>query len=125
MKTTSILAIFATALLTVNIQAAGPKGGSTRPEEHLRPQNVSTEINQFHTCSSCAAMSGSEEMTSGFCQEGKELTCQSCKSKTVVHRLDKARPQPKGKAARNTIVVNQHGENCLIVSKAVSHSDNS
>lgn len=125
MKTTSVLAILATALLTVNIHAAGPKGGSTRQEQQTAPQHLATDVdtgaaNANVACSSCAAMSGSSEMAMKFCQVGTEITCPSCKAKTVVHKLDKARPQPSGKAARNVILVNEHGENCLIVSKAVS-----
>lgn len=128
MNSKPILAGLIAALFALNSYAAGPKGGATRPEEHLALESDYTEISKgdqlVMACKVCDAMSvvtvDSDEMAAQFCEEGKELTCPSCKAKATTHRLDKDRPQPKAKPARNIVYANEHGEHCLIVSRVVS-----
>ncbi len=125
MRTISILTFCATALLTVNMNAAAPKGGSSRSEEHRASKIAASQVAPAHSCEHCDAMSESDTAALRVCQEGKELGCPTCKTTTVTHRLDKARPQPKGKTARSSVVAFQHGEKCVIAAKAAFRSDRS
>ena len=108
---------------------ADSKGPKSRLSGKVKLQTEFTQVEKGDelvlACKVCDAMSvvevNTEEMAHSFCQEGEELTCPSCETKLVVHKSNPG-PRSKGKPVRHFKYVNQHGEDCLIVSKVVQES---
>ncbi|MCB1120881.1 MAG: hypothetical protein KJT03_04990 [Verrucomicrobiae bacterium] len=129
MKTQLALVAILSTFLTVGALADSKDGPQRRLSGKVKLQTEFTQVNKGDelvlACKVCDAMSvvevDSEVMANSFCQEGEELTCPSCETKLVVHKNNPG-PRSKGKPARHFKYVNQHGEDCLIVSKVVQES---
>ena len=130
MKTQLALIALLSTFLTVGALADNKDRPQRRLSGKIKLQTEFTQVNKGDelvlACKVCDAMSiqeiSSEAQANSFCQEGKEITCSSCDTKLVVHK-NKPGPPSKGKPVRHFKYVNQHGEDCLIVSKVVQEQE--
>ncbi len=130
MKTKLVIVTILSALLAFDLFAKGPKGGQTRLDD-LRLKSDYEKVKKGDelvvVCKVCNAITiediETDQKADSFSEAGKELECSTCKAKAIVSKFDQQqqhRPHPRNKPKRNIIYVNEHGEECLIVSKVVS-----
>jgi hypothetical protein len=129
MKTKLALIALLSTFLTVGSFAGNNDRPQSRISGKVKLQTQFTQINKGDelvlACKICDAMSilevSSEDVANSFCQEGKEVTCPSCEKKLVVQKNNPG-PRSKGRPVRHYKYVNQHGEDCLIVSRVEQES---
>lgn len=127
MKIKSIAVALLSAIIAVGAFANGPKGGPTRLDSPLHLDSNYEKVvkgdNMVVACKTCDAMSiksiESDAEALAYCEAGAEVSCPSCQKTARVERVARPAPASKSGGAKKFRYVNEHGEECMIISKVV------